>query len=74
MLWLYRRLFYGPLVKQDVRAMTDLNAREYAMFVPLLVLVLWIGIHPSTFRNVYAPSVEKVLADFRDQGKGSPHE
>jgi len=67
MLWLYRRLFYGPLVKDDVRAMPDLNGREMLMFAPLIVLVLWIGIHPSTFRNVYAPSLEKVLTDFQVQ-------
>jgi NADH-quinone oxidoreductase subunit M len=64
MLWLYRRLFYGPLEKNDVKAMPDLNFREYAMFVPLLVLVMWIGIYPATFRNVFAPTAEKVLADY----------
>lgn len=74
MLWLYRRLFYGPLVKEDVRAMPDLNKREIAMFVPLLVLVLWLGIHPATFRNVYAPTVEKVLADFHEQAQGAQHD
>ena len=36
MLWLYRRLFYGPLEKADVKAMPDLNMREYVMFVPLI--------------------------------------
>jgi len=70
MLWLYRRLFYGPLVKDDVRAMPDLNFREVAMFSPLLILVLWIGIHPSTFRNVYAPTLEKALTDFQTQVQG----
>jgi NADH-quinone oxidoreductase subunit M len=74
MLWLYRRLFYGPLVKEDVRAMPDLYPREAVMFVPLLLLVLWIGITPSTFRNVYAPSLDKVLADFETQSQGSSHD
>ncbi|MDR3449991.1 MAG: NADH-quinone oxidoreductase subunit M [Alphaproteobacteria bacterium] len=72
MLWLYRRLFYGPLVKDDVRAMPDLNGREMAMFAPLLILVFWIGIHPSTFRNVYAPTLEKALSDFQTQIEGTP--
>jgi NADH-quinone oxidoreductase subunit M len=70
MLWLYRRLFYGKLTKPDVAAMKDLTPREYLMFAPLLVLVLWIGIHPATFRNVYAPSLEKVLADYETQIQG----
>jgi NADH-quinone oxidoreductase subunit M len=63
MLWLYRRLFYGKLVKDDVRAMPDLNLREYAMFVPLIVLVLWMGVYPGTFSKVFAPTAEKVLVD-----------
>ncbi len=65
MLWLYRRLFFGPLEKDDVRQMKDLNWREMAVFAPLLVLVLWIGVYPSSFREVYAPAMEKVLADFQ---------
>jgi NADH-quinone oxidoreductase subunit M len=72
MLWLYRRLFYGHLTKDDVRAMPDVNAREIVMFAPLLVLVLWIGIHPATFRNVYAPSLEKALSDFKTQTQPQP--
>ena len=75
MLWLYRRLFYGPLVKEDVKAMPDLNMREIAMFAPLLILVLWIGIHPATFRNVYAPTVTNVLSEFHTLSSGinAPH-
>jgi NADH-quinone oxidoreductase subunit M len=64
MLWLYRRLFYGPLEKADVRAMPDLKFREYAMFMPLVVLVFWLGVHPATFHDVFAPTAEKVLADY----------
>src|SRR5580693_2856245 len=67
MLWLYRRLFFGNLEKADVRAMPDLNLREYAMFVPLILLVLWLGIHPASFRDIFAASVEKVLADYHAQ-------
>ena len=74
MLWLYRRLFYGPLVKDDVRTMPDLNAREIAMFAPLLVLVLWIGIHPATFRNVYSPTLTKTLEDFQSQIAKATHD
>jgi NADH-quinone oxidoreductase subunit M len=64
MLWLYRRLFFGPLEKADVRAMPDLTMREYAMFVPLIVLVFWLGVHPATFRDELAPTVEKIVADY----------
>ncbi len=65
MLVLYRRLFYGPLRSEEVRQMKDLDAREIATFVPLLVLVIWIGIYPNTFRNVYAPTLSKILSDYQ---------
>jgi len=71
MLVMYRRLFYGPLVKEDVREMHDLNKREIATFTPLLLLVLLIGIHPATFRDVYAPTLQKVLSDFQTQSAGT---
>ncbi|MDD3029001.1 MAG: NADH-quinone oxidoreductase subunit M [Alphaproteobacteria bacterium] len=61
MLWLYRRLFFGPLSKDDVRAMPDLTKREMLVFAPLLVLVLWMGIYPASFKNVYEPTLDKVL-------------
>jgi len=72
MLWLYRRLFFGNLEKADIRAMPDLNWREYMMFVPLIGLVLWLGIHPASFRDIFAASVEKVLADYRTAIGGNP--
>ena len=74
MLWLYRRLFYGPLEKADVKAMPDLNLREYAMFLPLLAMVFWMGIYPTTFRDVFAPTVNKIVSDYQAEIKGPAHE
>lgn len=71
MLWLYRRLFYGPPEKAEVRAMPDLGLREYAMFLPLVGLVLWLGIHPASFRDYFAPSIDKVLSDYHAQIGGA---
>ena len=72
MLWLYQRLFFGPLEKADVRAMPDLNVREQVMFVPLIVLVLWVGLHPATFRDVFAPTVAKVLSAYQAEKGSTP--
>src|ERR1044071_3559467 len=49
MLWLYRRVVFGKLEKDDVKAMLDLSPREIAIFVPLILIVLWMGIYPSSF-------------------------
>ena len=67
MLVMYRNLFYGKLVNGDVAAMKDLDVREIATFAPLLLLVLWIGIYPATFRDVYAPTLAKILTDYQTQ-------
>ncbi|MCH2395146.1 MULTISPECIES: NADH-quinone oxidoreductase subunit M [Oceanibaculum] len=64
MLYLYRRVVFGVLDKDDVKAMLDLNWREKAMFAPLIVLVLWMGIYPSTFLDVMAVSVENLIQNY----------
>ncbi|PZO87899.1 MAG: NADH-quinone oxidoreductase subunit M [Sphingomonas sanxanigenens] len=49
MLYLYRRVVFGALVHDDVKAMPDLSAREIAMLVPLAAVVLWMGVYPESF-------------------------
>ena len=49
MLYLYRRVVFGVQKNADAAAMPDLDAREWAMMVPLAVAVLWMGIYPETF-------------------------
>jgi NADH-quinone oxidoreductase subunit M len=64
-LLLYKRVVFGELVKPDVRAMKDLSAREVMIFAPMIVLVLWMGIYPSSFTRPMAPSLAKVITDFK---------
>ena len=60
MLWLYARVFFGVAEKTDVKAMPDLNKREIALFLPLVALVLWMGLYPTTFTRVFAKDMETV--------------
>lgn len=60
MLWLYRRIFLGPLVKDDVRAMPDVNLREVFMLLSMVTLVVWIGLYPVSFRQIFDGDVRKV--------------
>ncbi len=48
MLSMFQRVFFGPQSELSA-SMTDLTAREIAVLLPLVVLVLWIGIYPATF-------------------------
>jgi len=63
MLWLYQRVFYGAL-SEDVRAhMPDLNLREWAVVVPLIAMMVWMGVYSQTF----LPPVTKATAQVLDQ-------
>ena len=49
MLYLYRRVVFGDLTKDDVRAMPDLSLREVALLAPIAAVVLWMGVYPESF-------------------------
>ena len=65
MLWLYRRVVFGTLDKEDVKAMLDLGPREVAIFVPLILVVLWMGIYPASFTSVTGPTLEQLIVNYR---------
>ncbi len=60
-LWLYRRVVFGELTKDDLKPMLDLNAREIAILAPLVILTLFMGIYPAPFLDVMAVSVKNLL-------------
>ena len=64
MLWLYRRVIFGKLTKSELMDIFDLNPREVAIFVPLAVLVMWMGVYPSSFIEIMAPSVSNLIENF----------
>jgi NADH-quinone oxidoreductase subunit M len=61
MLYLYRRIIYGTITRDDVRAMVDLHWREVAVFAPMIAVVLWMGIYPSSFLRPLQPSVANLV-------------
>jgi NADH-quinone oxidoreductase subunit M len=61
MLYLYRRVIFGTITRADLRGMLDLSPREKAVFAPLLVLVLWMGLYPSSFLRPIQVSVDHLV-------------
>jgi NADH-quinone oxidoreductase subunit M len=61
MVYLYRRVIYGRLTKADLRGFLDLSPREIAVFAPLVVLTLWMGIYPSSFTSFFDASVAAMV-------------
>ena len=63
-LWLYRRVMFGPLEKERLKRMLDLNTREKVMLYPLAVLVILFGVYPSIVFDVTEASVNRLVANY----------
>ena len=61
MLWLYRRVIFGALTKEHLKAIVDLDRREMAIFAPMVVIVFWLGIYPESFLSVIRVSVDHLI-------------
>jgi NADH-quinone oxidoreductase subunit M len=69
-LYMFQKIFLGPEgsiveeVKKHGHALRDMNWREIATIVPLLVFIFWIGLYPRPFFELMAPAVDKLLLAF----------
>ncbi|APX90623.1 NADH-quinone oxidoreductase subunit M [Brevirhabdus pacifica] len=63
-LWLYRRVVLGDLIKESLRSITDMTGRERAIFAPLVVMTLLLGVYPALVTDIIGPSVEALVADY----------
>jgi NADH-quinone oxidoreductase subunit M len=68
MLYLYRRVVFGEIKFDDVRAMTDLSPRELALLVPIAAAVMWMGVYPESFLAPMRGDV-KILLQRIDRAK-----
>jgi len=62
MLYLYRRIAFGPQVNADAAAMSDVNGREMWLLAPIAVVVLWMGVYPETFLAPIRRDVATIVA------------
>jgi NADH-quinone oxidoreductase subunit M len=62
MLYLYRRIAFGPQVNADAAAMSDVNRREMWLLAPIGVVVLWMGVYPETFLAPIRRDVATIVA------------
>jgi NADH-quinone oxidoreductase subunit M len=61
MLYLYRRVIFGRLMREDLKSILDLSPREIAVFAPLILVVLWMGVYPNPFLRVMDASVARLV-------------
>ncbi len=70
MLYLYRRVVWGEIKSEEVRAMPDLSARELWLLVPIAAAVLWMGVYPESFM---APMRQDIAALDARIARAAPH-
>jgi NADH-quinone oxidoreductase subunit M len=61
LLWMYRRIMFGPVDRPENRGLIDLGLREKAVLVAILIPIFWIGIYPDTFLRRLDASVGELL-------------
>ena len=60
-LWMFKRVYLGPVANDDVKALIDINSREFLMLSLLAIAVLYMGIYPKPFTDVMNTSVAELL-------------
>jgi NADH-quinone oxidoreductase subunit M len=61
-LWMVKRVYFGEVANDNVRQLTDINAREFTVLSILAVAVLWMGLHPKPITDAMNPAVTELLA------------
>jgi NADH-quinone oxidoreductase subunit M len=67
MLWMYQRVFFGPVRHAENEGLKDLNLREIVVFVPILVMIFWMGVYPKPFLSRMEPAVERFVAQVAEK-------
>ena len=60
-LWMVKRVYFGPVANDEVRALSDINPRETLMLALLAIAVLWMGVYPKPFTDTMHVSVIELL-------------
>ena len=60
-LWMFKRVYLGPVANEHVKALKDISAREFLMLALLAIAVLYMGIYPKPFTDVMNVSVAELL-------------
>ncbi|WP_420005854.1 NADH-quinone oxidoreductase subunit M [Arenibacterium sp. LLYu02] len=64
-LWLYRRVVFGDLIKESLKTIQDMTARERWIFVPLVVMTILLGVYPVVVTDVIGPSTEALITSVK---------
>lgn len=60
-LYLYKRVAFGRITRDDLRGLMDMSPREHAVFAPLVILAIWMGVYPQSFLSFFEASVTALV-------------
>ena len=61
MLWMFQRVFYGPVTNEENASLPDLQTREFAAVLPLCAMAIVMGVFPTLFLKPMEPAVQKLV-------------
>ncbi len=70
LLWLYQRVFFGPVTNPKNEKLHDLTPREVLTFVPLLIMAFWIGLYPKPFFQILEQPVNQIVQNINNPQRG----
>jgi len=69
LLWMYQRVMHGPVKNEKILSFKDMNGREIAYFVPIIIMMFWMGVYPQSFLRKMDTSVNHLLKRVRNREK-----
>jgi NADH-quinone oxidoreductase subunit M len=61
LLWMYKRVVFGPVTNEKLNQLTDLNKRELFVLIPIFIFIVWIGVQPNTFLKVSEKTTNQII-------------
>jgi NADH-quinone oxidoreductase subunit M len=67
LLWMYQRVIFGGITHDENRGLADLAPREWAVLVPVLLFIVWIGVYPTAFTGKTEATIEALIAQIQSK-------
>jgi NADH-quinone oxidoreductase subunit M len=71
LLWMYQRVCFGELTSEANRRLRDLSPREWAVLLPVLLFIVWIGVYPTIFTAMTEPSVQALITQVQAKAQAT---
>ncbi|MBI2555386.1 MAG: NADH-quinone oxidoreductase subunit M, partial [Candidatus Rokubacteria bacterium] len=72
MLWMYQRVCFGEITSEANRGLADLTRREWAVLLPVLLFIVWIGVYPRPFTGMTEASVQALITQVQAKVAATP--